>query len=82
MANIYKPPTADEIREFLITNSLTGAAAAGMVHVDPRTFRRYMAHTNAKPIPFSVWFTLRTKARVAVMERAGRNLRKLEQEVG
>lgn len=60
----YKPPTADEIREFLTANSLTGAAAAGLVHVDPRTFRRYMAHTDAKPIPFSVWFTLRTKVGV------------------
>ena len=63
----YKPPVAEEIRDYLKTNGLTGAQAADMVGVDPRTFRRYMAHTNPKSVPYAVWFTLRTKARVAMM---------------
>ena len=54
-------PTAEEMREYLKAHDLTGAAAAKLVQVNPRTFRRYTSHTAAQAVPYAVWFTLRTK---------------------
>ena len=57
----WTPPTTKEIREYLTAHGLSGAAAAQLVRVNPRTFRRYMAHTKPLTVPYCVWYTLRDK---------------------
>jgi hypothetical protein len=63
-------PTAAELRTWLDDNSIHQTAAAGMVRVNPRTFRRYVNLRNPTRIPYAVWFTLLTKHQLAKIKEA------------
>ena len=59
---MYEVPTAEQLRDFLKRHELTGAAAAGLIGVEPRTIRRWTAYdgaANRQPIPYSAWTLLR-----------------------
>lgn len=59
---MYEIPTPDELREFAQRHELTGSAAAEIVGVDPRTWRKWTAAPDAdnrRAIPWSAWALLR-----------------------
>lgn len=59
---MYKVPSSERLREFLKAHNLTGATAAGLVGVEPRTVRRWTAYesaANRQPVPYSAWTLLR-----------------------
>jgi hypothetical protein len=59
---MYEVPTSEQLREFAQRNELTGSAAAGIVGVDPRTWRKWTASEgadNKRAIPWSAWTLLR-----------------------
>ena len=64
----YTPPSVEEIRDFLGRNDLSQTDAAQLVRVDPRTFRRYVAQSTPAAMPYSVWFTLKTKQRLRLID--------------
>ena len=72
----YTPPTPEEIRTWLDNNDLTQGDAAKLAKIDPRTFRRYVSHRGAQPIPYAVWFTIKTRQRIRLLdaEKRGRML--------
>jgi hypothetical protein len=55
---LYDTPTPDELRQFMIDNSLTGADIAALSGVTPRAARRWVEPLNTKgwrPIPWAAW---------------------------
>jgi len=59
---MYDVPSAEELREFLKKNGLTGAEAARLVGVDSRTIRKWTASAeadNRRSMPWSAWALLR-----------------------
>ncbi len=58
---MYEVPTADQLREFLRRNEITGSSAARIVGVDSRTVRKWTASEDAdnrRAIPWSAWILL------------------------
>ena len=74
MSDKYAPPTVEEIRDFLDRNELSQGDAAKLVHLNPRSFRRYVATTNPVAIPYAVWFTLTTRQRLRLLDAEKRGL--------
>jgi hypothetical protein len=59
---MYEIPTSEQLREFARRHELTGSAAARVVGVDSRTWRKWTASTDAdnqRAIPWSAWVLLR-----------------------
>jgi len=55
---MYEIPAPDELRQFMITNNLTGADIAALAGVTPRAARRWVEPANTKgwrPIPWAAW---------------------------
>ena len=63
-------PTAAELRAWLDENGITQTAAAGMVQINPRTFRRYVRLDNPTRVSYATWFTLLTKHQLAKIKEA------------
>lgn len=49
----FKPPTSDEIREFLQDHRITGSKAGEIVGVDSRTIRRWTG--GDRSMPYAAW---------------------------
>jgi uncharacterized membrane-anchored protein len=55
---MYEVPSPDELRQFMIENSLTGADIAALSGVTPRAARRWVEPLDTKgfrPIPWAAW---------------------------
>jgi hypothetical protein len=59
---MYNTPNPEELRDFLRRHEFTGADAARLVGVGPRTVRHWTApptQSNARSIPWAAWTLLR-----------------------
>lgn len=52
-SGLYRPPQPEEIRELAGKHALTGSAAAELIGIDSRTWRRYIG--GDRDIPYSNW---------------------------
>lgn len=74
----YTPPTPDQVRKFLVANSLTGSVAAGLAGLsDAAQIRKYTGGQKPHRMSYAIWFTLHAKtmlqqSQIAAIESAMR----------
>lgn len=68
---IYRPPTPDQVREFLRAHNLTGSAAAEMAGLNNASaIRKYTGGSKPHQMGYATWFTLHAKAVLTPSELA------------